>query len=636
MKYILLCGGSGKRLTLDTGFPKPLNHVLGIQSLEYILEGIPSNDIYIIINKDLKEYNFDTIVEHLTKKNINYTYLERYTRGPVETAYLGIKNLFDNDEQICFFDNDTIYNLNDTVFPKTSFIGYCNIDTNENLPYCYLDISSNKLINIKEKQRISNSYGCGIYGFQTKSVFMNVAKELIYSNNTYKNEFYMSSLYNILLNNNHNIETILVKSAVCIGTPSDIKNSITKIPFKQIRICFDIDNTILKYRKKNETYKECKEIDKITYLLKELKKKGHTIILYTARGMKTQNSNLGSLMKYNAIDTFEVLEKYGIEYDEIYFGKPHADLYIDDKAFNPYLNLYDSIGFQDILEEYNRTKVVSNSTNKFNLITKKSNKIIKKGPSSSMTGEIFFYNSIQDREIQHLFPEYISSLINLGEAELTLGYVQGFTLYELLKDELLTKDHILLVLNKLDELHNSKGTINISKDDIYNNYIDKLKKRILNKNDYPFENTNNIVEHIDIHLKKYLFKESITPSTVVHGDPWFSNTLLTIDNKIIFLDMKGDINGKLTTNGDALTDFGKIYQSLLGFDAIINNTYINESYMDELKNLFMNEMEKRNYSIKDLYSVTACLISKTLSFLDVNISARTKIWNIVEDLVECL
>ena len=636
MKYILLCGGSGKRLTLDTGFPKPLNHVLGIQSLEYILEGIPSNDIYIIINKDLKEYNFDTIVEHLTKKNINYTYLERYTRGPVETAYLGIKNLFDNDEQICFFDNDTIYNLNDTVFPKTSFIGYCNIDTNENLPYCYLDISSNKLINIKEKQRISNSYGCGIYGFQTKSVFMNVAKELIYSNNTYKNEFYMSSLYNILLNNNHNIETILVKSALCIGTPSDIKNSITKIPFKQIRICFDIDNTILKYRKKNETYKECKEIDKITYLLKELKKKGHTIILYTARGMKTQNSNLGSLMKYNAIDTFEVLEKYGIEYDEIYFGKPHADLYIDDKAFNPYLNLYDSIGFQDILEEYNRTKVVSNSTNKFNLITKKSNKIIKKGPSSSMTGEIFFYNSIQDREIQHLFPEYISSLINLGEAELTLGYVQGFTLYELLKDELLTKDHILLVLNKLDELHNSKGTINISKDDIYNNYIDKLKKRILNKNDYPFENTNNIVEHIDIHLKKYLFKESITPSTVVHGDPWFSNTLLTIDNKIIFLDMKGDINGKLTTNGDALTDFGKIYQSLLGFDAIINNTYINESYMDELKNLFMNEMEKRNYSIKDLYSVTACLISKTLSFLDVNISARTKIWNIVEDLVECL
>ena len=50
MKYILLCGGSGKRLSVETGFPKPLNHLLGVQSLEYILEGIPSNDIYIIIN----------------------------------------------------------------------------------------------------------------------------------------------------------------------------------------------------------------------------------------------------------------------------------------------------------------------------------------------------------------------------------------------------------------------------------------------------------------------------------------------------------------------------------------------------------------------------------------------------------
>ena len=465
---------------------------------------------------------------------------------------------------------------------------------------------------------------------------MNAAKELMYSNNMYKNEFYMSSLYKILLNKNHTINTILINSTICLGTHNDIKNNLIKIPYKKIRICFDIDNTILKYRKKNQSYKDINEIDKITYLLKELKKHGHTIILYTARGMKTNNSNLGSTMKYNAMDTFEVLEKYNIEYDEIYFGKPHADIYIDDKAFNPYFNLYDSIGFYNILEEYNDKKTTSNSTNKFNLITKKGNTIIKKGPASSMIGEIFFYKSIQNMEIKRLFPEYIRSYVNENQAELILEYVQGFTLYELLKDELLTKEHLLLLLNKLDELHYSKGNIDITKDDIYNNYMGKLKKRILNKNDYPFENTNNIVEHIDIHLQKYLFNETIKPCSVVHGDPWFSNTLLRIDNKIIFLDMKGDINGKLTLNGDALTDFGKIFQSLLGFDLLINNTYVDESYMNELRVLFMNEMEKRNYIIKDLYSVTACLISKTLSFLDVCIDTRIKIWNIVEDLVKKL
>jgi hypothetical protein len=58
--------------------------------------------------------------------------------------------------------------------------------------------------------------------------------------------------------------------------------------------------------------------------------------------------------------------------------------------------------------------------------------------------------------------------------------------------------------------------------------------------------------------------------------------------------------------------------------------------MNELKEVFVNEMVKRNYSITDVYSVTACLISKTLSFLDVPISIRRKIWNIVETLVESL
>lgn len=30
--------------------------------------------------------------------------------------------------------------------------------------------------------------------------------------------------------------------------------------------------------------------------------------------------------------TFEWLEKNGIEYDEIFFGKPNADITIDDRA----------------------------------------------------------------------------------------------------------------------------------------------------------------------------------------------------------------------------------------------------------------------------------------------------------------
>ena len=46
------------------------------------------------------------------------------------------------------------------------------------------------------------------------------------------------------------------------------------------------------------------------------------------------------------------------------------------------------------------------------------------------------------------------------------------------------------------------------------------------------------------------------------GDPWFSNTMLDVNSNIKFLDMKGDIAGEITTNGDPLTDYCKIMQSL--------------------------------------------------------------------------
>ena len=43
--------------------------------------------------------------------------------------------------------------------------------------------------------------------------------------------------------------------------------------------------------------------------------------------------------------TFDTLDKYDIPYDEIYFGKPYADYYIDDLAINCYDELEKKLGF---------------------------------------------------------------------------------------------------------------------------------------------------------------------------------------------------------------------------------------------------------------------------------------------------
>jgi hypothetical protein len=96
--------------------------------------------------------------------------------------------------------------------------------------------------------------------------------------------------------------------------------------------------------------------------------------------------------------------------------------------------------------------------------------------------------------------------------------------------------------------------------------------------------------------------------------------------------MKGDIAGTLTTNGDPLTDFGKIYQSLLGFDFIVNNR--DPIPMTELTAVFLQKVQALGFSLQDLNVVTACLVAKTLSFMDTDIEIRTRVWSIVESLTK--
>ena len=64
--------------------------------------------------------------------------------------------------------------------------------------------------------------------------------------------------------------------------------------------------------------------------------------------MATQESNLGKVMKSVGLLTLNWLEKYEIPYDEIYFGKPNGQIYIDDRALR--FSTWDDFSDMDILD----------------------------------------------------------------------------------------------------------------------------------------------------------------------------------------------------------------------------------------------------------------------------------------------
>ena len=100
-----------------------------------------------------------------------------------------------------------------------------------------------------------------------------------------------------------------------------------------MRICIDLDGVIAELKKENESYSDVKPVKGAIDKIKKLKENGHYIIIHTARHMKTCDGNVYKVLTKVGKVTLDWLEKYQIPYDEIVFGKPWADIYIDDNGY---------------------------------------------------------------------------------------------------------------------------------------------------------------------------------------------------------------------------------------------------------------------------------------------------------------
>jgi capsule biosynthesis phosphatase len=99
-----------------------------------------------------------------------------------------------------------------------------------------------------------------------------------------------------------------------------------------MRICIDLDGVVCRLREPGQNYAELEPVPGAVEKLRQLRAAGHTIIIATARHMKTCDGNVGLAVARQGAVTLEWLARHGIEYDEIHFGKPHAQVYIDDNA----------------------------------------------------------------------------------------------------------------------------------------------------------------------------------------------------------------------------------------------------------------------------------------------------------------
>jgi capsule biosynthesis phosphatase len=99
-----------------------------------------------------------------------------------------------------------------------------------------------------------------------------------------------------------------------------------------MKICIDVDGVICELRRPEQNYSEVAPLPGAVEKTNALKQAGHYLILCTARHMATCNSNIGMVVARQGKTLLDWLAFHKIPYDEIWFGKPHADVYLDDNG----------------------------------------------------------------------------------------------------------------------------------------------------------------------------------------------------------------------------------------------------------------------------------------------------------------
>lgn len=650
MKYIILCGGISKQIPnySPLSLPKPLNLIQGRHMIEYVIDNIPSNEIFIIYNIFLDEYNFQEILINKCKsKKLHFSQIDYLTRGAVETAFVGINKFINNisdDDNLVFIDNDNIHNINKQIPAfQNEFIGYSILHSDnskqQHTDLSFIKFENNQITAIEEKKMISDFYCCGFYGFKNTKNFLKYAHLLLNSNELSSNAgtaYYFSALYNIIIKSGENVEPFYIEETNHFGTFKDILANNYKIPKNKLRICFDLDNTLVTYPTIAGDYSTVKPIDCNLSLLRKLKNEGHEIIIYTARRMKTHNGNVGKVIKDIASVTIDTLEKLNIDYDELIFGKPIADIYIDDRAINPYINEISYFGlFHDTnnAQQFIPNKI---NNNKYNKIRRCDEYIVKTGPHDILKGELFYYQNIP-RGFENYFPRLIDYTYtkDTNSIDLKIEYIEGIPLYYLYKNCLLTHRHIDELFDILNNLHFYKdNSTHVSlcptSNNIKNNYIRKLTNRF-NKQDYYFKDADDvfkdIIDGIELHFDPVI-------SSAIHGDFWFSNIILTYEGFYKFVDMKGSVEDLLTIGGDIYYDYGKLYQSILGYDLVLNNCESSKSdkeYIQSMKSYFLKKCLSKGLNVNYLKYVTKGLVFGVYhSITHLSCDIKNNIWEFIK------
>ncbi|EAH7541396.1 glycosyltransferase family 2 protein [Campylobacter jejuni] len=239
MNIVIPMAGLGSRFA-KAGFdkPKPFIDVLDKPMIVRVLENLKYKDArYILIARK----------EHLTKEkklvdeiknnfNVEFIPINKLTEGTACTV-LYARKYINNDMPLMIANSDQIVDINIADFINDSFKRGLDgsiltfIDKEKNPKWSFAKLNNDLVVEVKEKEAISEFATVGIYFFNKGKIFVESAIDMIIENDRVNNEFYTCPVYNYAIKSGAKIGIYNIDFSKMhgIGTPEDLEKYINHL-----------------------------------------------------------------------------------------------------------------------------------------------------------------------------------------------------------------------------------------------------------------------------------------------------------------------------------------------------------------------------------------------------------------------
>lgn len=233
LQILMPMGGLGSRFA-NAGYttPKPLIKVDGKYMFLRALESFsPIKNIdYIFVIRDDQDKKYklkDAILSKMPEAKVSIIYND--TRGAVETCMVA-EHYIDDESPISiadcdiFFESSAYFNKiqgNKNTLPDGMLLTFDSDDPRYS--YAKIDING-RVIKTAEKIVISNNAILGGYFFKSGALFKELAKDFL-SKPLPSNlkEFYLSHMFNLILDKGGLVEVAKIDSMAIFGTPEELE-----------------------------------------------------------------------------------------------------------------------------------------------------------------------------------------------------------------------------------------------------------------------------------------------------------------------------------------------------------------------------------------------------------------------------